>query len=432
MNVSRLLRAIPKKYKTPERLLLPGVGVDSIWVEFVGLTNKHEALNLGQGFPNFFPPMHVIENLSQTGDKYLLNQYTRGPGHPPLVQALAQMYNPLLNREINAMSEVIVTVGAYGALFAAIMGSVSPGDEVIIVEPFFDCYAPMVRMAGGEPKFIQIKPPQDETLMGSTKNWKIDMEEFESMFNEKTKSVIINNPNNPLGKVFDLNELNQVADIIKKHDVMCISDEVYEHLIYPGVEMHRMANIDGMWDRTFTIGSAGKTFSVTGWKLGWCIAPDYLIKNMNFVWQNVCYTSPTPIQQAVSNSFHIEMEKQANNDPDCYFTSLADELLPKREKMAELVKSIGLNPIIPEGGYFMVADAKNMDITIPKDFYDDKVPWDHNLARWLIQDKKVSTIPNSAFYSPGGQVENNHYLRFCFAKDDKTLETTEEVFKKQF
>ena len=122
---------VPSVYKTPDRLTKPGVGVDSIWVEFVGLTNKFKALNLGQGFPNFLPPSHVIDNLTRTGEQYLLNQYTRGPGHPPLVNALAQMYNPLLKRELNAMSEIIVTVGAYGALYSAIMGCVSEGDEVM-------------------------------------------------------------------------------------------------------------------------------------------------------------------------------------------------------------------------------------------------------------------------------------------------------------
>lgn len=423
---------IPSKFKTPERLTLPGVGVDSIWVEFVGLTNKHGALNLGQGFPNFLPPSHVIDKLTRTGDEYLLNQYTRGPGHPPLVNALAQMYNPLLNRELDAMKEILVTVGAYGALFSAIMSCVSQGDEVIVVEPFFDCYAPMIRMAGGEPKFIQIRPPKDAEAATCTSNWKIDMAEFESLFTDKTKAVIINNPNNPLGKVFKLNELEEVASVIKKHDVMCISDEVYEHLIYPGTEMHRMANIDGMWDRTYTIGSAGKTFSVTGWKLGWCIAPEYMIKGMGYVWQNVCYTSPTPIQDACAKSFQIEMALREQGSKDCYFTSLADELLPKRDEMARLLKTIGLKPIVPEGGYFMVADAKDLKVDIPKDFYDNSVTWDHNLARWLIQDKKFSTIPNSAFYSPEGQKENNHYLRFCFAKDEATFAKTAEVLKEQF
>lgn len=333
---------IPSTYKTPARLTDPDVGKDSIWVEFVGLTNKHKALNLGQGFPNFFPPAHVIDNLTRNGDKYLLNQYTRGPGHPPLVQALKQMYDPLLKREINAMSEVIVTVGAYGSLYAAIMASVSEGDEVIVVEPFFDCYAPMIKLAGGIPKFIQIKPPTDPSKANTTANWAIDMEELDSMFTSKTKLVIINNPNNPLGKVFTLPELTAVADIIKKHDVMCISDEVYEHLIYPGVEMHRMATIDGMWDRTFTIGSAGKTFSVTGWKLGWCIAPAYLIKNMNYVWQNVCYTSPTPIQDACADSFVIEMKKRDAGDKDCYREFMKNSFSAKIDDFIDFQFSIFL------------------------------------------------------------------------------------------
>lgn len=273
---------IPAKFKTPERLTLPQVGVDSIWVEFVGLTLKHQALNLGQGFPNFFPPSHVIENLSQTGDNYLLNQYTRGYGHPKLVKALADMYSPLLDRDLDQNKNIIVTVGAYGALYAAIMGNICPGDEVIIIEPFFDCYAPMVRLAGGIPKFVSLKAPADEKLAESTENWYLDMDEFKALFSDKTKAVIVNNPHNPTGKVFSLEELTAICDVIKENDCLCMADEVYEHLLFDDNVTHRIATLPGMWDRTFTVGSAGKTFSVTGWKLGWCIAPEYLIKNVGY------------------------------------------------------------------------------------------------------------------------------------------------------
>merc|ERR1712226_1232356 len=425
---------IPKKFKTPDRLTLPQVGQESIWVEFVGLTIKNQALNLGQGFPNFFPPSHVIENLSQVGDKYLLNQYTRGYGHPPLVKALADMYSPILNKDLDPNKNVIVTVGAYASLYSAIIGNVEVGDEVIIIEPFFDCYAPMVRLAGGIPKFVALKPPSDDKQAESTRNWYLDLDEFKNLFSEKTKAVIINNPHNPSGKVFTLDELNSICDIIKDNDCLCIADEVYEHILYDGNQTHRIANIDGMWDRTFTIGSAGKTFSVTGWKLGWCIAPEYLIKNMGYVWQNCVYTSPTPIQEACANSFNIEMNLQKQGSKDCYFTSLADELLPKRDQMAKLLKEIGLKPVIPEGGYFMMADASELDIQIPKEHYDDSVPWDHNLARYLCNKYKISTIPNSAFYSPDSQRVDNHdkYLRFCFAKNDDTFELTEKMFKETF
>jgi len=420
--------SVPKSYKTPERLLRPGVGVDSIWVEFVGLTNKHKALNLGQGFPTFLPPDHVIENLTQVGDKYLLNQYTRGFGHPPLIAALKDMYDPLLNRDLDAQKEIIVTVGAYGSLFCAIQAMVSEGDEVIIIEPFFDCYAPMVNMAGGSCKYVPIRPPTDGSDPGTTANWAVDLKELEAAFTDKTKALIINNPNNPLGKVFRRDELEAIANIVKKKDVLCIADEVYEHMTYPGATMHRMATIPDMWDRTFTIGSAGKTFSVTGWKLGWCVAPEYLIKNMGYVWQNVCYTSPTPIQEACANSFRIEMERQKNGDKNCYFTSLADEMLPLRDRMAAMLKKAGMKPIVPEGGYFMAADASGMGIDIPKEFYDDSVTWDHNLARYLISEEKLSTIPNSAFYSTEGKKENNKYLRFCFAKDEATMQKAEKFF----
>merc|ERR1712060_119508 len=426
---------IPKKFKTPDRLNDSYVGADSIWVEMAGMTIKHQALNLGQGFPNFFPPSHVIENLSQTDENYLLNQYTRGPGHPKLVKALADMYSPLLDRELDPNSNIIVTVGAYASLYSAIVGNVEVGDEVIIIEPFFDCYAPMVRLAGGTPKFVTLKPPSCPKAAEDTANWYVDMDEYKALFNEKTKAVVINNPHNPSGKVFSYDELNELCDVIKENDCLAIADEVYEHLLFEDNKTHRIATLPDMWDRTFTIGSAGKTFSVTGWKLGWCIAPEYLIKNMGYVWQNVVYTSPTPIQEACANSFNIEMAlEKAGNKKDCYFYSLADELYPKRDQMADLLRQIGLKPVIPQGGYFMMAEASELDVKIPEEFYDDKVPWDHNLARYLCEEKKLSVIPNSAFYSLDSKFKepNNKYLRFCFAKNDDTFKATEELFKKNF
>jgi len=216
------------KFKAPERLSRQYVGQESIWVEFVGLTIKNQALNLGQGFPNFFPPSHVIEKLSQTGDKYLLNQYTRGPGRPALVSALKDMYSPLLNRDLDQNKNILVTVGAYASLYAAIIGNVEAGEEVIIIEPFFDCYAPMVKLAGATPRFVALKPPADPKKAEDTANWYLDMDEFKALFNDKTKAVIVNNPHNPTGKVFTLDELNAICDVIKENDCLCIADEVYE------------------------------------------------------------------------------------------------------------------------------------------------------------------------------------------------------------
>ena len=197
----------------------------NVWVEFIQLALEYKPLNLGQGFPDDLVPEYVSEALSDaTREGGVLNQYTRGFGHPRLVNALGKLYTQLLKRP-NPLTD-----GAYEALFAAIMGLVNPGDEVIIIEPYFDCYEPMVKLAGGIPKFISLEPKKTEGVVSSA-DWKLDFDLMDSMFTDKTKAVIFNNPNNPLGKVYKRDEMEKVADLCKKHNVVCISDEVYEHMV---------------------------------------------------------------------------------------------------------------------------------------------------------------------------------------------------------
>lgn len=195
----------------------------------------------------------------------MMNQYTRGFGHPRLVQAIAKLYGTLIGREINANTEVLVTVGAYQSLFSAISGHVDHGDEVIIIEPFYDCYCDQIKSAGGIPKPIPLKPTKSGTI--SSADWKLDPVEFEKLFSKATKALILNTPNNPLGKVYNLEELTMIADLCKKWNVLVISDEVYEHMVFEPQKHIRINTLPGMWERTITIGSAGKTFSVTGRKL---------------------------------------------------------------------------------------------------------------------------------------------------------------------
>ena len=199
------------------------------------------------------------------------------------------MYSKLLNRTLDPQNEILVTVGAYQALYATLQGHTNPGDEWIIIEPFFDCYVPMVQTAGGVPRFIALKPKSSNGPLSSS-DWVFDKQELENLFNEKTKGIIINTPHNPVGKVFTLDELQFIANLAKKWNTLVVSDEVYEWLVYEPYKHIRIATLPDMYERTITIGSAGKTFSVTGWKLGWAYGPAHLLYNLQVVHQNCVYT----------------------------------------------------------------------------------------------------------------------------------------------
>jgi kynurenine--oxoglutarate transaminase/cysteine-S-conjugate beta-lyase/glutamine--phenylpyruvate transaminase len=412
-----------KKFDLPQKLQ----GNDkSVWVEYVALAQKYKPINLGQGFPDFQAPSNIREALAgvPVHDDWALNQYTRGFGHPRLVKALANLYSGALERSIEPEEEVLVTAGAYEALFASIQGHTNPGDEWIIIEPFFDCYEPMVRMAGGLPRFIPLKPKKSGPVTSA--DWVFDEQEMTNLFNSKTKGIIINTPHNPVGKVFTRKELEFLADLAKKWNVLVIADEVYEWMVYDDVEHIRIASLPDMYERTITIGSAGKTFSVTGWKIGWAYGPANLLKNLKVVHQNSVYTCATPIQEAVAIGFEQEIKKLGNED--CYFKSIAKELLPKREKIAKFLSDIGMVPTIPQGGYFMLADwqalAPLVDLSEEEDQYKD-----YKFTKFMTKSVGIQGIPPSAFYSEEHKHLGENLVRYCFIKSDKTLKDAEELLK---
>uniref|UniRef100_A0A8C9FRS8 Kynurenine--oxoglutarate transaminase 3 n=1 Tax=Pavo cristatus TaxID=9049 RepID=A0A8C9FRS8_PAVCR len=236
--------------------------------------------------------------------------------------------------------------------------------------------------------------------------------ELASKFNSKTKAIILNTPHNPIGKVFTREELQVIADLCIKHDTLCISDEVYEWLVYKGNKHIKIATLPGMWERTITIGSAGKTYSVTGWKLGWSIGPQNLIKHLQVVHQNTLYTCPTPLQEALAQALWVDYKRM--DDPDCYFYSLPRELESKRDRMAQLLQEVGLRPVVPEGGYFMIVDVSTLNVDLSD--VDENQPYDYKFVRWMISSKKLSAIPLSAFCGPETKRQFEKYIRFCFIK----------------
>lgn len=426
--VSRNMATVESRFVLPKRY---AGSEQSVWNEYVELAAKYKPINLGQGFPDYAPPSYVTEALKDVAaiaeSQPLLHQYTRGFGHPRLINALAKLYSKLLGRELNPKTEILTTLGAYEALFVSIFGNVDEGDEVIIIEPFFDCYAPMVKYAGGVAKYVPLRLTEVSGRPQSSADWILDIQELESAFNNKTKIIILNSPNNPLGKVYSECELTLIADLCKKWNVLCISDEVYEWMVYKPNKHIRIATLPGMWERTITIGSAGKTFSVTGWKLGWAYCPANLMVNLQMIHQNSVYTGATPLQEATAIAFEKEIERLGQDD--CYFISIAKELEAKRDFMANFLIDIGMIPTIPEGGYFMLADWRpltpKIDLSSELDKYQD-----YRFTKWMTKNVGIQGIPTSAFYSDHNKSLGENFVRYCFFKKDDNLNEAAEIFKK--
>ncbi|KAK0095526.1 hypothetical protein PV326_008122 [Microctonus aethiopoides] len=427
INIRTIHRLSPamSKFNLPERY----VGNDkSVWTEYIQLAAQYKPLNLGQGFPDFHTVDHVRKALLTvaTSDNPLLNQYTRGFGHPRLVNAIAKLYSKVLDRNIDPNAEVLVTVGAYEALYASLQGHTQPGDEWIVIEPFYDCYEPMIRSAGGVPRFIALKPTKTTGIVTSA-DWVFDRKEMESLFNAKTKGIIINTPHNPVGKVFTRDELDFIANLAKKWNTLVVSDEVYEWIVYQPAQHIRIASLPDMYERTITIGSAGKTFSVTGWKIGWAYGPANLLRNLQVVHQNSVYTCATPLQEAVAMGFEEELKKYGQ--PDSYFTSLAVELLPKRDYMAKFLTEVGMSPTIPEGGYFMMANWRALECNVQLDEESDQYR-DYKFTKWMTKNVGVQGIPPSAFYGEEHKHLGEENVRYCFIKKDENLQQAADILLK--
>ncbi|XP_029424587.1 kynurenine--oxoglutarate transaminase 1 isoform X4 [Nannospalax galili] len=365
---------------------LPARRLDGIdhnpWVEFIKLSNEYDVVNLGQGFPDFSPPDFAVKAFQQaTSGDFMLNQYTMAFGYPPLTKLLASFFGKLLGQELDPFKNVLVTVGAYGALFTAFQALVDKGDEVIIIEPAFDCYEPMTLMAGGRPVFVSLKPnPAPKGQLDTSSDWQLDPTELASKFTSRTKALVLNTPNNPLGKVFSKAELELVAGLCQQHDTVCIADEVYQWLVYDGHQHVSIASLPGMWGRTLTIGSAGKSFSATGWKVGWVLGPDNIMKHLRTVHQNSVFHCPTQAQAAVAQCF--EQEQQHFGQPSSYFLQFPQAMQLNRDHMI------------------------------------------HSLQSGLV------AIPVSIFFSRPHQKDFDHYLRFCFVKDEATLQAMDERLQK--
>jgi aspartate/methionine/tyrosine aminotransferase len=361
---------------------------DSIFGVISRLAREHNAVNLGQGFPDFDGP-NWIKDLVTKKMAEGHNQYAPFHGTPNLRQEISNYYKKFYGLNYNSESEVTVTVGATEAIYVAITALINPGDEVIVLEPFYDSYVASIKMAGGVAVPVTMHAP----------DWTIDKKELEKAISPKTKLLILNNPHNPTGKVWSKEELMDVADVAIKNDLYVMSDEVYEFLLFDGAKHLPTATLDGMFERTITVSSAGKTFGLTGWKIGWICANEKVSRAVRLVHQYVTFSVSTPMQEAVAEGLTKLPE---------YLPGFVELYKGKRDSFYDEMMKLGFDFKIPKGTYFMMAPiSKKTDLK------------DVDFAMKLIQERKVATVPPSAFYLKS--TEGEKYLRFCFAKKDETL-----------
>jgi len=366
-----------------------GLLKESIFSEMTAKANELGAINLSQGFPDFDGPSlvkdYVVEAL-----KGPYNQYSPPSGAMVLRNSLGAMYKNRYDLNYHVDKEITVMNGATEGLFCSFLALLDPGDEVILFEPFYDSYLASIQMVGAKAKPVTLKGP----------DFSLPVDELEEAFSDKTKAIVLNSPHNPTGKVFSKEELEILSKMIIKHDVFVISDEVYEFLTFDHHQHIPIASLPGMMERTITISSAGKTFSFTGWKIGWCLAPENLTKAIRMVHQFNTFGAAHPLQVAIS---------KAIDDIDTYLLSFKETYRKKREILYDGLKKSGLNPFLPEGTFFILCE-------IPP----EKNKTDIEYCIELMEAKKVAGIPPSAFYSRCPE-EGQKYIRFCFAKKDKTL-----------
>jgi aspartate/methionine/tyrosine aminotransferase len=360
----------------------------TIFSEMSALALELDAINLGQGFPNWdgagFVKQAAARSLAEGGH----DQYPPSQGVLALREAIAAHYGPLLGRDLDPAGEVTVTCGCTEALAASFLGLVDPGDEVILIEPFYDAYPVFVSMTGAVPRFLTLRPPTFE----------LDLDSLRSLFTDRTKAIVLNNPNNPTGRVFTDEELSAIAALCLEYDVIAITDEVYEEMVFEG-EHWRLATYDGMWDRTVTLSSLGKTFSLTGWKLGWGLAPKALTAGLRAAHQFLTFTTPTPVQHGAIAAMAA---------PATFYQELRSSYLKKRDLLADGLESVGFEVHRPQGTYFMMAGFDRFGFT------DDR-----SFCRYLAETTRVVAIPPSVFYHHPD--DGSRLVRFAFCKDEAIL-----------
>ena len=365
---------------------------ESVIREMTRLNAVHAGINLAQGFPNF-PAPSVVKDAAKRAIDADINQYAITWGSKTLRDALSRTYAELYGMAVDPETMLTVTCGATEAMISTLLAIVDPGDEVIVLEPFYENYGPDADIAGAKPVYVALRPPQNV----------FDPDELRAAFSPRTRAIIVNTPNNPTGRVFTRQELSLIAELCVEHGVVAITDEIYEHIRYEG-EHIPIATLPGMRDRTVTISGASKTFSVTGWRVGWIVAAPELTAGIRKVHDFVTVGAPAPLQEAVAAGLALGR---------AYYDTLGAEYRARRDILVPALARAGFSPRLPEGAYYVLCDIT------PFGFDDDTA-----FAHWLVSKVGVAGVPGSSFYSRPEL--GKHLIRFTFCKTDDLLRDAAE------
>jgi aminotransferase len=366
---------------------------ESVIREMTRLALEHDAINLAQGFPDFAAPQE-IKDAATRAIQDDVNQYAVTWGSPTLRRAIADKYRRFYGLDLDEETHICVTCGSTEAMIAAMLGVIDPGDEVIVFEPFYENYGPDAILAGAVPRYVALRPP----------DWSFDPEELEAAFTERTRGIILNSPNNPTGKVFTRSELEDIAALCEKYGAIAFTDEIYEHIVYDGAIHVPLATIPGMAERAVTVSALSKSYSVTGWRVGWTIASAELTSGIRKVHDFLTVGAPAPLQEAGVVALSM---------PDAYYEALAREYLERRDLLVTILSDVGFKTSVPQGAYYVLADVTHLG------FPDDIAAADH-----LVRKVGVAAVPASSFYSRPELGADR--VRFSFSKKLATLELAAE------
>jgi aminotransferase len=358
---------------------------------------EHDAVHLAQGFPDF-PASEEVKEAARQAITADINQYAITWGAKPLRDAIAEKFALTQGVEVDPEREITVCCGLTEAMMSAMMAVINPGDEVVIFEPFYENYGPDAILSGAAPRFVKLRPPE----------WSFDRDELAAAFGPQTKAIILNTPNNPTGKVFRGEELEFIRELCLRWNTFAITDEIYEHIIFDGARHISIARLDGMRDLTITINGMSKTYAVTGWRVGWCIAAPEVTSAIRKVHDFLTVGAAAPLQQAGATALRL---------PESYYQQLAADYIARRNKILAILEQAGFQCFKPDGAYYVMTDISAFG------FSDDMA-----FAKYLVEEIGVAVVPGSSFYN--NPADGSRQVRFTFCKTDATLNAAGERLAK--